>query len=201
MKRILALTGPKGSGKSTIAQALKENNPLFQDASILSFATPLKSMAKCLLHPDAFLPENKENPEFGLCGRSPRYILQTLGTEWGRRYIGESIWVEQMKKKIESLSVPILIDDIRFENEAEMIKTFDNALIISVQRKNHTILDGHASEKGLPMQMINAIIQNNNISDLKKLSKVWDPWENCLAHVPSKKTERRTINNHKTSLL
>jgi energy-coupling factor transporter ATP-binding protein EcfA2 len=182
MKKILALTGPKGSGKSTIALALRENNPAFHEAEILSFAQPLKTMVQTLLPPEAFLPENKEDPTYGLCGKSPRYILQTLGTEWGRALIGENIWVEQIRKKIKSLPGPILIDDLRFENEAEMIKNFDNSLIVRVERAGHHTLDSHASERGLPNHMIDAIITNKTIPELQKKAHIWNPWEETHTH-------------------
>lgn len=176
MKTILAFTGRKGSGKSTIAQALKTNNPAFKSAVILSFAEPLKRMAKEILQADAFLTENKEKTEYGLCGKTPRIILQTLGTEWGRNCVGEGIWTEIMKNRLLSASTPqlVLIDDLRFENEALMLKKFPNTYIIQVDRYlAETTTDPHPSERGIPSNLIDLKLLNNSQAKIKKICRNW----------------------------
>jgi hypothetical protein len=184
-KKILALAGPKGSGKSTIAKELKNSNPLFKGAQIFSFADPLKTMARALLREDAFLPENKENAHYGLCGKTPRFLLQTLGTEWGRNLIGEGIWAEHMKTRILACEAPlILIDDLRFENEAFMLKTFPHTLIARVQRIGYAPKDGHASEKGLPENLIDLTLPNTNLQELLAFCSTWQPWPPKTPHEP-----------------
>lgn len=177
MKKILALSGPKGSGKSTIAKGLKNSNPLFKNAEIFSFADPLKTMARALLREEAFLPEHKENPHYGLCGKTPRFLLQTLGTEWGRNLIGEGIWAEHMKTRILASQAPlILIDDLRFENEALMLKSFPETLVARVQRAGYAPKDGHASEKGLPEPLIDITLPNKDLDSLLSFCATWQPW-------------------------
>ena len=179
MKKILALSGPKGSGKSTVAKTLLNKNPLVANATILSFADPLKKMASLLLPPEAFLPENKESLEFGLCGKTPRHILQTLGTEWGRIHIGENIWAEHMEKRLLQSKDPVIIDDLRFENEAQMLLLFPICRIIQIQRKGYFPKDSHASEEGLPTHLLHGKLENSDLKDLQKICTSWDPWSDC----------------------
>ena len=52
---------------------------------------------------------------------SSRFVLQTLGTEWGRNYIADDIWVRCLRARAEQFD-RIVVDDVRFENEAQAIK-------------------------------------------------------------------------------
>ena len=51
-------------------------------------------------------------------------LLQLLGTEWGRKHLGEDVWVDALKgsirkaKRLNAASqLAIVVDDMRFENE------------------------------------------------------------------------------------
>jgi hypothetical protein len=162
MKKLIALTGPKGVGKSTFARRIQaETTVLPRDIQIVSFAGPLKRMLFAILPAEAFFPEGKEDPKFGLCGKTPRFLMQTLGTEWGRQIIGEDVWVEAVKSQILASSAQtILIDDLRFPNEAEMVKEMGGEVWV-VKRPFHTKTDHgseHASEKGIPTQLIDGVV-------------------------------------------
>lgn len=74
----------------------------------------------------------RAQPNQFLGGKSPRYALQTLGTNWGRQTISRDIWVNAMSRRIHDIQhmqrTPsgrdmqcIVIDDIRFPNEFEMV--------------------------------------------------------------------------------
>lgn len=103
---LIALTGPMGSGKTTIATALAirlERRGL--RACVEPMAGPLKRFAK----------------QMGWDGRKDkrgRRLLQLLGTECGRKCISDDIWVEQWRKSVEGWDGPVICDDVRFDNEA-----------------------------------------------------------------------------------
>lgn len=57
----------------------------------------------------------------GVAPASPRRIMQTLGTEWGRVLHGPDFWVEQWQRA--TADMPLLVaEDCRFANEAEAIR-------------------------------------------------------------------------------
>ena len=95
MKNLIALTGLAGSGKTTAADYLVKAHGF----ACISFAGPIKSMLRTLgltaLEDieEVFEGEGKEKPNRLLCGKSPRFAMQTLGTEWGRDLIGPDLWV------------------------------------------------------------------------------------------------------------
>lgn len=112
-----------GCGKSTAAWLLER-----QGYSRLSFANPLRAMLRILLtdlgyssaQVDHCLQVGKEQvlPELGV---SPRHLLRTLGTEWGRACIHPSIWLQTFSRQIEGLHL-VVVDDVRFPDEAQMIQ-------------------------------------------------------------------------------
>lgn len=154
--KIIGLCGLKGVGKSTYAKS-------FDEATILSFADPIKAMLKVILPHPAWL-DKKEEPIPGFPdGINVRRMLQTLGTEWGRESIYPNIWVDAAMRKAEDhLGKRLIIfDDIRFPNEAWAIKRLGHRYeiitqIIHISREGHEPdpSDLHVSEAGLPRHFI-----------------------------------------------
>ena len=94
----------------------------------------------------------KNHPQEMLCGRTLRHALQTLGTEWGRGMIGDTIWLEAMVRQIEERrdagSAGVVIDDLRFLNEYRLLRDM-GARIVHIGRPGcmiPTLNDPHASE-------------------------------------------------------
>ena len=119
------------AGKDTVAQHLVKH----WDYVHLKFATPLKSMARLFLRYagiDTFDGENvfegdKDLKLDILQGLTPRDILITLGTTWGRDCVGENVWTDIMEREVDSgLYGRIVISDMRFENEWTMLETKDS---------------------------------------------------------------------------
>jgi len=90
--RLIGLTGPAGSGKDTVARLLCEQHGFVQ----IAFADPLRAMLKAGLGLTDEHFNNREDKEAPLewLGKSPRQLLQTLGTEWGRRQVHPHLWLE-----------------------------------------------------------------------------------------------------------
>ena len=54
---------------------------------------------------------------------SLRWLLQGVGTELGRNYVGpESIWIDFFLNKVNAHDGPIVCDDCRFPNEAQALR-------------------------------------------------------------------------------
>src|SRR6056300_403484 len=121
-----------GSGKDTIADYLVTEHNFVK----LSFADKLKDSVAEMFDWDRQLLDGKteqsrtwrEQPdEFWSkeMGRpiTPRYVLQVFGTECMRDGFYDGVWVSLTKKKIlDNPQINWVIPDVRFENEADMIK-------------------------------------------------------------------------------
>jgi hypothetical protein len=58
--------------------------------------------------------------------------MQTLGTEWGRGWIHEDLWVELWRKHVGyhlSIGGKVVVDDSRFPNEAKAVHALGGKLI------------------------------------------------------------------------
>lgn len=164
MNKLIALTGPKGCGKSFLARCA----PLNQH----SFADPIKFMLKSIGIPEENLwGKDKEEPIDWLAGRTARYMLQTLGTDWGRKIIDPDIWVKIQKVKVEDLisyGVPVIIDDCRFDNEALMVRDL-GGIVIKINRPSvYRGNDAHLSERGVSPELIDCEFDNTDDSDFNK---------------------------------
>ena len=72
-----------------------------------------------------------------------RRFLQRLGTEGVRKHLGADVWVRMAERRMGSTDGPLVFTDIRFPNEADMIRR-NGGVIIAVDRGGRG--DGHVSE-------------------------------------------------------
>ena len=144
---IIGLTGYKGSGKSVVARHLTMHHGFIRRP----FAYPLKSMVAVLGVPPEILDgddEAKSRPLECLGGKSARYALQKLGTEWGRGMMGENFWVDRWldgARRLHDCTSHVVADDVRFPNEVEAIRKL-GGFIVRVDRPGCGAGDNHASE-------------------------------------------------------
>jgi len=159
MKKLVALTGFKAVGKSTLARELEMSLGYRR----VSFAQPIREMLEVLgVNAADMSPENKEKPLPWL-GASPRKLMQTLGTEWGRDLISPDIWVRVAQKKIvEQIEggSPVVVDDLRFENEAIMVRSLGGS-VVRIEHPAVASGDGHRSERPLPDDYVDAVLCND----------------------------------------
>lgn len=152
--QIIGISGKKGHGKDTLGKFFIDNYQYQRFA----FADPLKKILEIIFDftDDQLFGNLKEIPDpYWNC--SPRKIQQFVGTDLFRDQLGQiipnldkNIWVEVTKRKIQKqmLNNPksrIIITDVRFCNEAQMIREL-NGVIIKVNRDSIKNLDSHVSE-------------------------------------------------------
>jgi len=96
----------------------------------------------------------KEEPILWL-GKSPRYLAQTLGTEWGRTMVGPDVWIQALEQRLHESRVwyqncPIVLTDCRFANEARWVRQHGHLLHVTRPGADGDVgIKGHASENGV----------------------------------------------------
>lgn len=141
--RIIALSGPAGSGKSTAAAYLQQRG-----YTLVKFAGPLKAMCRAIGLGDEHIEGSlKERPLDWLQGKSPREFMQMLGTEFGRDCIGLHFWVglwERAALDVLDDGGRVVCDDCRFANEADAVRKLGGVVVRLAGRGR--LAEGHASE-------------------------------------------------------
>jgi hypothetical protein len=163
---VVGITGTAGSGKTAAARIMCDR----YDFSRVRLAEPIKRMARALgLTHDQVAGPLKDIPLDELCGKTPRYVMQTLGTEWGRRMVGEDIWVRVAEKEIRRLmsnGVSVVVDDVRFPDEAAMIKKLGGA-VVRIESPVITQSTAHESERHIfNIEVDYVIVNGGSIADL-----------------------------------
>lgn len=142
--KLIAFCGPKQSGKSTVATV----HLLLKGWTHLPFAGPLKSMLEAVGVPHECLwGSRKEEPLDLLLGQTARHAMKELGEAWGRQRIHQDIWVHLWKMRLQRMEehAPFVVDDLRYPNEFEAVKSF-GGVVIRVKREGYEYSTEHASE-------------------------------------------------------
>lgn len=160
LPKVIGIAGPARCGKDTVADLLLARHPGWRKAS---FADPIKEMLKAGLglSDDQLWGEDKDwvDMRYGL---SPRYMLQTLGTEWGRNLVHRDLWVLAMEQHIGN---GLIIPDVRFPNEAAFVRK--HGVLIHITGRGG--IDGdHVSEAGVPACPSDLFVYNaGDLQDLQ----------------------------------
>ena len=139
---IVGLIGRRGSGKSTAASILTRT----WGARVISFAGPLRELgAACgYSHNEMTDTRAKEMPG-GKWGISWRTFAQTVGVA-ARNVFGSTFWVDRWCGAVDTANGFIVVDDTRFVEEVEAIRSRGGLLIHIVGRPQAGAADTHISE-------------------------------------------------------
>lgn len=165
VQNIIGITGAKYTGKTTLAREIVRQHG---NAQIYSFAKPLKEVCHILFggteanwYGDF---KNEKLPEWSLLlgegFSTPRRILQTVGADLFRDKVYHDFWVLVARRYIADIFQNeqcglVVIDDVRFDNEAEMLRNEDyNTTIVKITRDTDAPKDSHASERGVTGHLI-----------------------------------------------
>ena len=154
---IIGFCGPIGCGKTTAARHLVDGYRFERRR----FAGPLKAMVKALGLTDEEVDGRlKEEPCERFGGSTPRHMMQTIGTEWGRNCVHPNLWVMAWEASLPK-NRDVVVDDVRFANEAQAIKRLGGTLVF-IDRPGVAI-GAHASEQQLLVPDIT--LKNNSTED------------------------------------
>jgi hypothetical protein len=145
MPVLIAFSGRAGSGKSHASTYLAAKYGYTR----VKFADPLKDMLRAVgLTEEHIEGKLKEEPCDLLCGKTPRFAMQTLGTEWGRSLIDAGLWGNLWSARVTSLlsqGAVVVTDDVRFSNEAGLIKSM-GGIVIGLESPASVAVGNHSSE-------------------------------------------------------
>lgn len=174
MANLIGLVGYAGAGKDVAAAQM-------HGWARISFADGVRDMCLAI---DPYVSLNVDAP-YGLRRLSElvesmgwdhakryedvRRLLQRVGTEGGRDIFGQNCWIELAEKKIVRLSdMPVVITDVRFPNEAAMVKMYGGRLIRIVRPRNKAVNE-HVSETFIATMAVDGIVLNDGpFEDLGK---------------------------------
>lgn len=163
---LIGIAGRARSGKDTVAN--------FIIAAIggyrYSFADPIRAMLAPLGvdMSDPYWQAHKEDPIPAL-GVSPRRMMQTLGTEWGRQLIHPDLWLFMAHQRLLQNGPGMVIPDVRFENEAAWVRKHGGR-VIHVIRPDAKAVEAHASEEGIEIQDADARLFNSGTLEELQIS-------------------------------
>lgn len=157
LPKLIGITGKARSGKDTAGKFLIDTYEYYRFA----FADPLKkACAEMFGIPlNHFYDDDlKElvNPFWGI---SPRVMAQKLGTDCGREIFFDDIWIRRAEMELKNHKY-VVITDVRFENEAEFIRS-NGGVLIHIQRDGAQQVNAHKSENGVAVADTDYTVFNN----------------------------------------
>lgn len=167
---VIGLHGFKRTGKSTVAKRLVERWGFVE----IAFADPIKRGLRAMfgLSEADFTVDRKEAPHDKLGGRSPRTAMQTLGTEWGRTVLGETIWVQAAERalhaKLELGHDRFVFSDVRYGCEARWLREALNGQCWLIQNPRVRPQGEHSSEQGVDLRYLDRGLLND-----RGLDELW----------------------------
>lgn len=202
--KVLGVAGPIGSGKDTLADHLVQTRGYIK----VSFADVMRATASLLYQMPACYFEDrilKDAPLAVLGGRSPRRVLQLLGTEVGRS-IREDIWVHRLHLSIAARVRPegarqVVIPDVRFPDEADSVREsgrnsgrLARIWCPSAGAAASSAAAGHSSEAGLPAHPSDIFLRNEGTLPeyLEGAERVLQEAA-VLTELPSRQPRRNTL--------
>ena len=149
---LVGFAGKAGVGKTTTAEWFVKGHNFVR----LSFAQPLKSCLVALtgLSMNHFTDIELKEKEIPGLGVSPRVMMQLGGTEFVRNMIYHDFFLWRMGHLIsENSHRDIVIDDVRFENEAEFIRSNGGKIVhLTREFESPTTKTSHKSEDSLEIK-------------------------------------------------
>ena len=181
MIKLIALTGAAKSGKSTIAKYLSKGTDSRYGTHVpfarARFSGTLKKMLMQIpdVTEDMIEGSLKEEPQEIFGGRTPREVMQTLGTEWGRDSVYSKIWLDAWERSVSNLTY-VVVEDLRYLNEAELIKN-RGGKIWRIKRPDYQCI-GHISETEMEGIEPDLVIRNGgSVEELHAMiDRILEPW-------------------------
>lgn len=178
---LVGITGAKGSGKDTFAETFTRKNFF-----LVKMADTLKDMLRTLYRAADVDEETierkiegdlKEEPCEILGGSTPRWAMQSLGTEWAKMVDPtHTLWSRIWEKRVAPLlldGTPIVCTDVRFHHEAEVVRRLGGHLL-RIERSGQATGDAHISETEMnEIQVDETVYNHTSVSALHRKAEAF----------------------------
>ena len=149
--RLVGIAGPARAGKDTLCSYMLDNLDGIWLRS--SFADPIKEMLRAI---GVDCSDDKKAVVSDDYGVTPRHMMQTLGTEWGRNLIDGDVWVKAFARL--NAGKCVIVPDVRFENEADLVR--EHGVLIHLVGRGG-IEGNHVSENAIDFKPGDIVIDNS----------------------------------------
>lgn len=161
---IIGLCGAAGSGKNAVADGLASKYGFRS----MALADPLYDAVAAITGLSVAELQDRRIKETTIdwIGRSPRQLLQSLGTEWGRDTVSRTLWIDRLFQRLDEATLAgtsVVVTDVRFDNEAAALRDRYGARIWRVSRQDGIVVGEamrHQSEAGVSEHLIDLTIKN-----------------------------------------
>lgn len=169
---VIALTGPKGSGKDTVADIIyRQYTQQWYTVGRTAFADPIKEVVQHIFNLSPHGSQQydlfkRTDLSYTLQGHIPvqvpgRHVVREIGMLMRKydekqfnKYVYDKITSGRfVENRIE------LVTDLRFDNEYTMLKQDLNAKIVKIKRPDYHY-DGHITERGFDDELVDYVINN-----------------------------------------
>lgn len=167
---LIGLSGRARVGKDTAANMVTAMYGGYQ----YSFADPIKEMLRAGLGIDLRSPYwlNRKEEAIPAIGRSPRELMQTLGTEWGLKHVHPQLWILMAQQYLLNKGPGMVLSDVRTENEAVWVRELGGR-IIHIKRADADVVKDHVTEQELMIHDSDFLIRNDGtLEDLRDRIRV-----------------------------
>lgn len=165
MTNIIGLTGIAEAGKDFAASIIDNH---YDSVWKMAFAAPIKEACKSLYNlTDSQLHDQKDKID-ERWGLSPRQMFQFIGDVM--REQDKNFFTINMKQRMEEKfdTKYIVVSDVRFDKEAEFIKSLNGKIIKIIRHDGKTTkYSDHVSEKGISKHLVDSIISNDCTSEFE----------------------------------
>lgn len=168
--KIVALTGPKGSGKDTVAQMIVDKYANQMDVRLIAFADPIKKVVQHVFGLDSRTNDEYDAfkrttltfnlPGSRMASQPGRHVVREIGMlmrEYDDRQFTDYV-ASQFKAHPEALWV---VTDLRFDNEYTMLRSAGfGAKVVKIIRPQYEY-DGHITERAFDDHLVDQILMND----------------------------------------
>lgn len=157
---IIGLHGLPHTGKDTIADYLYHQHGFGR----IAFAGPVKDMLVTFgVQRELLNDPAKKEQVIEWIGQSPRQLMRSLGTDWGRSLVADNIWIRHAARRLQlqrRIGPKVVFTDVRFPNEAEFVRAH-GGVIWHVERPGQAERSGHSSDQQLPFLEGDRLVRND----------------------------------------